>query len=93
MKLTPFAKIIAMSKEKLESALAGPRARQTRIQGELEMAKIDEKIATSEQEITELCSKHPLDFNTLIDKLDKVALMERRKKQFEKVLSELFPKE
>lgn len=91
MKLIAYNDILKMTKEKVQSALAPARARQTRIQGELEMAKLDERIATIEQEITEVCSEHPLKFDKLIDKMDQLALIERRKKQFDKVIKELFP--
>jgi hypothetical protein len=38
-----------------------------------------------------MCAKEDINFPTLLDKLDRAALLERRKQQYEKVLSELFP--
>jgi hypothetical protein len=38
-----------------------------------------------------MCAKEDINFPTLLDKLDKAALLERRKAQYEKVLADLFP--
>ena len=65
-------------------------AAQARKQGELEMMKIEEQIISMESKITELCTVHPLNYSSIIDKLDEHALLIRRKEQFEKIISELF---
>ena len=91
MKLKPFAEVIALSKEKLSEALAPIRARKVRSQAELEMAKLDDELIRLESDVQEMCAKEDINFTTLLDKLDKAALLERRKAQYEKVLSELFP--
>jgi 3-isopropylmalate dehydratase small subunit len=91
MKLKPFKDLIAMSKEKLDEALAPIRARQVKTQAELKLAEIDEKIVTKETEVQELCTGKSIDFEKLLKTLDDIALLERRKKQYDKVLSELFP--
>jgi len=92
MKLKPFAEIIALSKEKLAESLAPIRARKVRSQAELEMAKLDDELVRLEADIQEQCAKEDISFPSLLDKLDKVALLERRKAQYESVLSQLFPK-
>jgi len=91
MKLKPFKEIIAMSKEKLAESLAPIRARKVRSQAELEMAKLDDELIRLEADIQEQCAKEEINFPALLDKLDKVGLLERRQKQYQKVLSELFP--
>lgn len=91
MKLKPFAEIIAMSKEKLAESLAPIRARKVRSQAELEMAKLDDQIIRLESEIQESCAKEEINFTALMDKLDTAALLERRRKQYDEVLSQLFP--
>ena len=91
MNLKPFAEIIAMSKEKLSEALAPIRARKVKSQAELEMAKLDDELIRLESDIQEQCAKEDISFPSLLDKLDKVALLERRKKQYQRVLGELFP--
>jgi hypothetical protein len=91
MKLTPYKKAIAMTKEAINAVLVPVRATQTKKQAELEVCKIDEKILTLESEVQEITVEHPLDFDGLLKKLDEIALLERRKKQFGKVVEELFP--
>ena len=91
MKLKPFAQLIKMSKEKLDEAMAPIRAHKVRTQAQLEMAKIDESLVTLETEIQEMCAQKDINFNALIKKLDDVAILERRKKQYAKIVSELFP--
>jgi hypothetical protein len=91
MKLKPFKELIAMSKEKLDEAMAPIRARQVRSQADLEMAKLDADILTQEGEVQEMCTKKDINFPALIDKLDKIALLERRQKQYGEILKQLFP--
>jgi len=91
MKLKPFAEVIALSKEKLAESLAPIRARKVRSQAELEMAKLDDELVRLEASIQEQCSQEEIGFPSLLDKLDKVALLERRKQQYEEVLKQLFP--
>lgn len=91
MKLKPFSEIIALSKEKLAEALAPIRARKVKSQAELEMAKLDDELVRLESQVQESCAKEDINFSTLLDNLDKIALLERRKTQYVRVLSELFP--
>ncbi len=82
MKLTPYKKLLTMAKEAVDASLAPVRARAAKKQAELEMAKLDEKIATLESEINQECAKKDLNFDAIIRKLDDLALAERRKAQF-----------
>lgn len=91
MKLKPFAELIALSKEKLDEAMAPIRARQVKSKAEMEMAQLDADLLTQETEVQEMCCKKDIDFKSLLAKLDSIALLERRKKQYHKVLAELFP--
>lgn len=91
MQLKPFKELIAMSKEKLDEAMAPIRARQVRSQAELEMAKLDAEILTAEGKVQEMCAKKEINFPALLDQLDEVALLERRKEQYTSVLNQLFP--
>jgi len=93
MKLPAYKKILQYSKEKVQEALAPIRANQAKKQAELEIAKLDEKVATTESKIHEICAEHPLDFHKLIESQDELALMERRKKQLSKIIEELFDSE
>ncbi len=90
-KLTPYKKLLVMGREAVDAALAPVRAFSAKKRAELEQAKLDERIATLETELTAACSEKELDFNKIIDKLDDIALSERRKAQFEKIVGEMFP--
>jgi len=91
MKLTPYKELLVMGKEAINAALAPVRTMSAKKKAELEIAKLDERIATLEPELNELCSVKEINFDKIIDKLDEIALAERRKKQFEKIVTEMFP--
>lgn len=91
MKLKPFREVIAMSKEKLDEALAPIRAKQVKMQAELKMAELDEQVVSLEAQTQELCAQKQIDFERLLGLMDKADLIERRRKQYRKVLEELFP--
>lgn len=91
MKLKPFKELIGLSKEKLDEALAPMRARQVKAQAELEQAKIDEQLITTESKIQEICAEKQINFTRLLQLMDDYALAERRKKQYSKIVDELFP--
>ena len=91
MKLMPFKDLIAMSKEKLDEAMAPVRASQVRKQAELEQLKIEADIIDKQTKIQEMCIGKEINFTKLMDALDDVALLERRKEQYNQVLQQLFP--
>ncbi|MDD5355110.1 MAG: hypothetical protein PHY56_01010 [Candidatus Omnitrophica bacterium] len=93
IKLHPFKDILKMAKEAIDDSLAPIRANKAKKQAELEVAKMEEQMASQEAKVYEICSKKELDFNALIEAQDQYALMERRKNQFIKIIDELFPKE
>lgn len=93
MKLKPFKEILKMAKEAVDESLAPVRANRAKKQAELEVAKMEEKMATQETKVYELCANKEIDFNAVIEAQDQFALMERRKKQFVKIIEELFPEE
>lgn len=93
MKLIPYREVLKMSKEKINVALAPIRAAKAKKQADLEMCKLDEEIAVMETRITEYCTEENINFQQIIHIIDKIALLERRKKQYQKIISELFPDE
>lgn len=93
MELRPFKELIAMSKEKLNEAMAPVRAKMVQSQAQLEMAELEGQILTLETEAQEMCIEKSINFKRLFDKLDEIALLERRKEQYKKVLGQLFPEE
>jgi putative lipase involved disintegration of autophagic bodies len=52
---------------------------------------LDEEIATQTAKINELCCEKEINFAKLIDKQDVLALTERKKNQYQKILDEMFP--
>lgn len=84
-------KMLGMTKEGLNSAMAPIRAKQVKAQAELEMSKIEAELLEKETEIQELCTENTIDFPKLIDSLDEMALLERRMEQYTEVLKQLFP--
>lgn len=93
MKLPAYKEVLRMAKEKIDDALAPIRAMRAKKQAELEMAKLDEEIATQEAKIHEACCQKEINFSMLIERQDLLALTERKKKQYQKILDEMFPQE
>lgn len=91
MKLIPYAKLIASTKEAVQAALAPIRANEMRKRAELEIAKIDSRLVEQDAKIQETASKYPIDFDALIKAIDESALMERRKKQLGAIIEQMFP--
>lgn len=93
MQLKPFKDLIGLTKEKLNEAMAPIRARQVRAKADLEMSKIDTSLLDLETKVQEMCVEKDIDLPSLMSKLDEIALLERRKKQYGEVLLQLFPPE
>ena len=87
----PFKEVLAMTKEKLDEALAPIRARSAKAKAELEVAKLDEKLIGLEGEIHKLCAEKDLNFDKIIDKINDYELTERKHKQITQLVTELFP--
>ena len=90
MKLPKYKEALTMGKETLNTILATARNMKARKQAELEMAKLDEQIATKQAKIQEICTDSDINFNHVIELLDDLALVERKKKQYQKILNEMF---
>src|SRR6185437_9941838 len=97
MELKPFKEIVAYTKEKVTEVMAAPRARRLKAQAEAELSDLDIEIITLEGKIEESLyaedSYKNFSFKNLLKQLDELSLLERRKKQYDKVLKQLFPKE
>ena len=93
MELRPFKELVGMSKEKLDEALAPIRERQVKSKAELKMSELEADIIRKETQVQELCIEKDIDLEKLLNLLDEVALLERRIKQYQVVLEQLFPEE
>jgi hypothetical protein len=93
MALMKYKDILALAKEKITETFAPLRAREMKKKAELEMCKIDSTIAEKEQKIQEYASEYPINFDKLIDEIDELELVKRRKDQLKKIIAEMFGKE
>lgn len=91
LQLKPFKEILKMSKEAIDDALAPVRARSAKAKATLEVSKLEERMIALETEIHNLCAEKELDFPKIADKMDAYALTERRHKQIESIVEQLFP--
>lgn len=93
LKLKPFKELIAMSKEKLDEAMAPLRAATAKSKANLEMAQIDEQIAVIEGQVNELAASKDINFHRIADLRDDASLLELRKKNLAEIVEQLFPVE
>ena len=93
MKLTPYKDALKMGKEAFDKVLVGPKSNRAKKKAELKMAELEEVIATKNAELQEMCGKEDIDFDQIIDLQDGIALEERRMKQYQKILDEMFPED
>ena len=90
MKLISYKQALKMGKEKIGEMLVPVKFKRAKKQAELEMCKLEEDIAVKESELHEECCKEEMSFKKIIDLQDSLALLERRKKQYQKILDEMF---
>ena len=90
MKLLSFREALKKTKAQIDELLIPIRVKQARLQGETELSQLDEKMLNCEIAMQELCVASPIDYKKIIAKLDEIALIERQRKQFKKIMSELF---
>ena len=91
MKLTPYKDLLGMTQDQKDALLVPVRINTAKKQAELTVAKLEEQTATIENEITKLASQTELNLEKIADEFDYLGLIERRKKQFAQIISELFP--
>lgn len=90
-KVKPFVEVIAMTKEKLDEALAPIRARSARAKAEMSTAQLEEKMVTLERSIHEQCASKDINFDVVIANIDQYDLTERKLKQIKQLIADLFP--
>ena len=88
-----YKELIALSKEKLDEALAPIRARAAKAKADLELAKTEEKMVALETDVQKLCAEQELNFDKIITKIDEYDLLERRQKQVRTLIDDLFPED
>jgi hypothetical protein len=91
MKMTPYAKLLKMGKEKAQELLAVPRAAEMKQKALHEISKLDVQMAEKENNIQQISSEYPINFDKLIQAQDDLGLFQRRKRQLESIVKEMFP--
>jgi hypothetical protein len=90
-KVKPFREVLALTKEKLDEALAPIRAKSAKAKADLEVATLQEKLIDLETKIHTKCAERELNFGAIAELIDEYELLERRLKQIERLVDELFP--
>jgi len=91
MKLTPYNEALKMGKKKLNELLVPVKVNRAKKQAELEMCKLDEEIATKQAALHDVCTSENIDFAKIIEMQDDLAILERKRNQYETILAEMFP--
>lgn len=88
-----FKELVSMTKEKLDEAMIPLRVRAAKARAEGEVIKLEEKLLNLETKINEACAAKEPDFNKIAELIDEYELAERRKKQIDALVAQLFPAE
>ena len=91
MKLKPYQEVVRMAKDVVDAALVPVKIMKAKRRLQFLIADVEERIANQENQIEAMCLEKEIDFNVLAILQDELALMERRKRQFAKIMEEMFP--
>lgn len=93
MKLLSFREALKKTKAQIDELLIPVKVKQAKLAGETELAKLEESRLQADVKMQELCVASPINYNKILEQLDEIALLDRQKKQLEKVIEELFGEE
>lgn len=91
MSLLSYKDALKMGKEAIDKMLVPAKVRRAKKQAELEMCKLDEDLAKKTAKLQEACTREDVDFSAIINVLDDIAILERRRNQYTQILEEMFP--
>jgi len=91
MQLTPYAELIALTSEERDRKNITTKVARQKQRGLLRLAELDEKLASLEDSINQSCQSPEINFESIADKLDELALTTRRKEQLKTIIDQLFP--
>lgn len=91
MELPCYKESLKMGKKKIGELLIPVKTKRAKKQAELEMCKLEEDLATKQAALHEACTSESVNFPTIIESLDKIALLERKIKQYDAILTQMFP--
>jgi hypothetical protein len=90
MKLLKYSDALKAGKAKIGNLLVPVRVKRAQKQAELEMCKLEEKVANDQAKLVEVCSSEELNFENIIIIQDRLALNERRIKQYQLIIDQMF---
>lgn len=93
MQLTPYAELIKLIPGELAKKNSSAKINKQKQRGLLKVAELEEKITSLEDAVVSLCSQQELNYESIVDKQDELALRIRRKTQFQEVINQLFPQD
>ena len=93
MELPCYKDALKMGKEKIGELLVPVKAKRAQKQAELEMCKLEEELAIKQADLHEQCCQEKVSFPKIIELQDSIALLERRIKQYGKILEQMFPED
>lgn len=85
-----YKELIAKTKELIEKAQVPFKNAKTEKELELKIIEVESEIATQEFKVEEQKSKHPIDWNIIIDGIDELDLKKRKLKLLNQLQQELF---
>ena len=90
MNIRPLTELLAMTKEKIDEALAPIRASAVRAKVDLKLAEINEKKITLERQVFEALTARELSIDTVLSRMDEYDLADRKSKQLQDLVDKLF---
>jgi|SaaInl7_135m_RNA_FD_contig_71_1024204_length_1409_multi_11_in_0_out_0_1 hypothetical protein len=90
MEIPKYLTILTQGEKALSDVLAKRRNNKTKKSCELEIAKIEEDIATKETSLLEAYSSRDLDFEHLVSLKDGIDIMNRKRDQYLELKDQLF---
>lgn len=93
MKLMSYQEALIKGKEKVKKSLIPIKVKQARKQAELKLCELEEQEATLTMAINEECTGETLNFESIIEAQDELALLQRRMGQYHQLMEQMFPEE
>lgn len=84
-----YAELLKMGKDAARETMAPLRANEMRTKAIAKQSELDSRIAEAEQRVLELACAYPIDFDKVLEAMDRSALLRRQKEQLQVLIDEL----
>lgn len=91
MNLPSYKECLRAGKEKLDELLVPSRVKRAKAQAELKKLELEEEKASKQVSLNEACSTQDLDFEKILTLQDDIAIIDRKLKQYDEILAQMFP--